>query len=293
MVHLGNITTETKNPNSKNLDSLSIKQILQLMNSEDRKVIDAVNKEIDIIEKVIQDTISALSNNGRLFFCGAGTSGRLAIIEAAECPPTFSTPPELVQGIMAGAPEAVFRAVEGSEDNPNTSIEKLKEVDFSKQDVLIGISASGRTPYVCNALKYAQELKASTALICSHCDDKSVAKFVIHIKTGPEVLTGSTRLKAATAAKLVLNMITTSTMVGMGKVYGNLMIDLSPNSEKLVDRATRIVSEITKQDYETSHKLMKEAGNAKIAILMQKKRIGKEEAKKLLKENKGKLQQLL
>lgn len=283
MLDLSKLITEKRNPESHNLDTLSIPEILRIMNREDQKVALAVAAEIPIIGQVVQAIVSTLSQGGRLFFCGAGTSGRLAIMEAAECPPTFSTPPELIQGIMAGFPTAFFRAVEGAEDKPSVGEKDAQEKGLTKADFLLGISASGRTPYVEGAIHYAKSQGGKSALLCSSRPEKSEADWIIAPETGSEVLTGSTRLKAATAAKMVLNMMTTTSMVALGKVYGNLMVDLNPNSEKLVDRGARIIMEITHCPREEALSLMKEAKNAKVAIVMQMKKVGKEKAEELLK----------
>ncbi|HNZ66333.1 MAG TPA: N-acetylmuramic acid 6-phosphate etherase, partial [Planctomycetota bacterium] len=245
MLDLSHLITEQQLPETKNMDQWSIPKILMAMNKEDQKVALAVQEQIPIITKVIETLIQKFKKGGKLYLCGAGTSGRLAIMEAAECPPTFSTPPELIQGIMAGAPESVFHAVEGAEDNREKGIEAAKEKHICENDMAIGISASGRTPYVLGFLEYAKQKNAATVLLCASTPKENFMDFLIQPQTGSEILTGSTRLKAATAAKMTLNMITTTSMIALGKVYGNWMVDLKPNSEKLIVRATNIISQIT------------------------------------------------
>jgi N-acetylmuramic acid 6-phosphate etherase len=289
---LRNLVTETRNPRSRELDQLSILEILQLINEEDQTVAQAVQKELPVIARVVEEVVASLSGGGRLFLCGAGTSGRLAMAEAAECPPTFSTPPDLVHGIMAGAPKSFFQAVEGAEDSFVNGKRDVQE-KITAKDVLIGISASGRTPYMSGAIEYAKEIGASTVLICASRPQESVAQFIIAPNTGPEVLTGSTRMKAATAAKMVLNMITTTSMVCLGKVYGNWMVDLSFNSEKLLDRGVRILKEITGCPENEAIELLKVAGNTKVAAVMYLKKLSKEKALELLWEHKGRLRPIL
>ncbi|HRU50922.1 MAG TPA: N-acetylmuramic acid 6-phosphate etherase [Planctomycetota bacterium] len=284
MLDLSHLITEQQLPETKNMDQWSIPEILMAMNKEDQKVALAVQEQIPIITKVIETLIQKFKKGGKLYLCGAGTSGRLAIMEAAECPPTFSTPPELIQGIMAGAPESVFHAVEGAEDNREKGIEAAKEKHICENDMAIGISASGRTPYVLGFLEYAKQKNAITVFLCASTPKENFMDFLIQPQTGSEILTGSTRLKAATAAKMTLNMITTTSMIALGKVYGNWMVDLKPNSEKLIVRATNIISQITGCSKETAHQLLLEANNAKVAIIMYQKQCSKEQALQYMQE---------
>lgn len=237
--------TEKRYPDSMNLDQMSIHEIAKLMNQEDYSVLNAISQQLGRIETVIEVVVSQLKNGGRLFYIGAGTSGRLGVLDAVECVPTFGTSPELVQGIMAGGTKAIVEAVEGAEDSEKLAVEDLKNKHLSDKDVVIGIAASGRTPYVIGGLTYANEIGAQTASIANNENSKigQVAKYPVEILTGPEILTGSTRLKAGTSAKLVLNMISTISMVHLGKTYGNLMVDVKATNEKLVDRSKRIVVE--------------------------------------------------
>lgn len=256
-VDITKLTTEQRNNRSGNIDQLSTLEIIKLMNDEDRTVANAVEEVLPQIEKAIESIYETLKNNGRLFYIGAGTSGRLGVLDAAECPPTFCTPPELVQAIMAGGETAMFTAVEGAEDSPEQAAKDLENKGFTKSDILVGIAASGRTPYVIGALQYAQKLGAGTvSLACNqNAEISKYADHKIEVVVGPEVLSGSTRLKAATAQKMILNMLSTTTMIKLGKVYDNLMVDLHASNLKLIERSKRIVMEITGVTYE-------EAGNA-------------------------------
>lgn len=241
------LVTEFRNPVSFSLHELSVPEILSLMNKEDRLVPFAVEKEIQVIAKSVEIIVDRLKDGGRLFYIGAGTSGRLGILDASEAPPTFGVEPALIQGIIAGGEKAVFESIEGAEDNEEEGGKALIERSLSKKDVVIGISASGKTPFVIGGLKYAKKIGAPTIgltsnpepLLCNHADT------CIKIIVGPEIITGSTRMKAGTAQKLVLNMISTASMIRLGKVYSNLMIDLVPKSKKLVERAQRILMQLT------------------------------------------------
>ncbi len=298
MLDLSHLVTESVNPRSLYLDKMEISEITALINDEDKKIAIAVSQQLPIINRAIESIVSCLQKGGRLFLCGAGTSGRLSVMEASECPPTFSTSPELVQGVMAGAPQAFFQAVEGAEDIEENGEKDAQKRSLNNLDFALGVSASGRTPYVLGFLKYAKKLNCPTALLYSGSSNSNTKQpdfidFIIAPETGPEVLTGSTRMKAATAAKMVLNMITTTTMVMMGKVYENRMVDVNPNSEKLVDRAARIVTHITGCQREIAIQLVRESGNAKIAVVMYAKKIDKITAKKLLEQHQGKLRKIL
>ncbi|MBY6273211.1 MAG: N-acetylmuramic acid 6-phosphate etherase, partial [Bacillaceae bacterium] len=244
---LEQLTTEKRNPNTMDIDQMSIKEILQIMNKEDQSVPIAINKEIDKIESAIQMVIDSFRRGGRLIYIGAGTSGRLGVLDAAECPPTFGTDPAMVQGIIAGGKEAFTRAVEGAEDNEQMGGDDLKAIRLTNLDTVVGIAASGRTPYVIGALKYAKSIGAKTVSISNNKNSiiGTLADVAIEVETGPEVLTGSTRLKAGTAQKLILNMISTVSMIGIGKVYKNLMVDVRPTNHKLIERSKRIIMEAT------------------------------------------------
>jgi N-acetylmuramic acid 6-phosphate etherase len=270
-VNISNLTTEQRNHKSIHSDQLSTSEIIALMNEEDRKVADAVQKVLPEIEAAIEAIYHSLKNNGRLFYVGAGTSGRIGIVDASECPPTFCTPPELIQGIMAGGESAMFQAIEGAEDSLENGEKDLADRGLTSSDVVVGIAASGRTPYVIGALKYAKT-KGTVTIALSNNENSEIGKIAdynIEAIVGPEFLSGSTRLKSATAQKMILNMFTTTTMIKLGKVYGNLMVDLNASNEKLIERARHIVSDITGVSYEESAKVLSETGQrVKPAIVM-------------------------
>ncbi len=260
------------------------------MNKEDLNVPQAIKKEIDQIEPVVQAVIRSFQAGGRLFYIGAGTSGRLGILDAVECVPTFGVSPEMVQGFIAGGMEALTLAIEGAEDNADLGIEDLKSASLTEKDTVIGISASGRTPYVIGALRYASEIGATTAAIsCNkNAEMSKYAQLAIEIETGPEVLTGSTRLKAGTAQKLVLNMISTASMIGIGKVYQNLMVDVQATNVKLAERSKRIIMEAAQVDYETAERYYEKAEHhVKTAIVMILLQCSLEEARKKLQSADG------
>ncbi|MGG0457330.1 N-acetylmuramic acid 6-phosphate etherase [Bacillus mycoides] len=268
---LENLSTEHRNEKTMNLDEMSIKEVLQSMNQEDRTVALAVENEIEEIEKVVQIVIKSFEEDGRLIYIGAGTSGRLGILDAVECPPTFGTDDKMVQGFIAGGLKAFTKAVEGAEDREELAEEDLKSIGLNEKDTVIGIAASGRTPYVIGGLKYANSVGASTASIS--CNKNAViskyAKLNVEVETGAEILTGSTRLKAGTAQKLVLNMISTASMIGVGKVYKNLMVDVQSTNAKLVERSKRIIVEATGASYEVATEYYEKANrNVKVAIVM-------------------------
>lgn len=260
---LSHLPTEAINENTRDLSRVSTREAMLLINDEDHKVAPAVRECVDEIAQAVDEIAGRLKNGGRLFYIGAGTSGRLGILDASECPPTFGTDPELVQGIIAGGLEAVFKSREGAEDETTGGVAQLRERGFSADDCLVGIAASGRTPYVIGALQYARGLGALTvgltmnpaAALKEHCDI-FIAPFV-----GPEALTGSTRMKSGTAQKLVLNMISTGVMLRLGKVEGNLMTKVQAWCEKLVDRQERLVVNLTGVDGETARRVLTETGN--------------------------------
>ncbi|MGG5740035.1 MULTISPECIES: N-acetylmuramic acid 6-phosphate etherase [Bacillus cereus group] len=287
---LENLSTEHRNEKTTNLDEMSIKEVLQSMNEEDRTVALAVEKEIEQIEKVVQTVIKSFEKEGRLIYIGAGTSGRLGILDAVECPPTFGTDDKMVQGFIAGGLKAFTKAVEGAEDREELAEEDLKSIGLNEKDTVIGIAASGRTPYVIGGLKYAHSVGASTASIsCNkNAEISKYAKLNVEVETGAEILTGSTRLKAGTAQKLVLNMISTASMIGVGKVYKNLMVDVQSTNEKLVERSKRIIVAATGVSYEVAAECYEKAErNVKAAIVMVLLRCEYGEALEKLKEAKG------
>ena len=287
---LEKLATETRNENTMNLDQMSILDILKVMNEEDKGVIKAIEKELPKIEEAVNLAIQSFNNKGRVIYVGAGTSGRLGVLDAVECVPTFGSPPEMVQGLIAGGMKAIADAVEGAEDNEELGQMDLKEINLTENDTVIGIAASGRTPYVIGALQYANDKKANTVSISCNADAKMSAygQVAIELETGAEVLTGSTRLKAGTAQKIVLNMISTSAMVGIGKVYQNLMVDLKPTNHKLEERSKRIIMDATNADYETASKYFERANHhVKTAIVMILLQCSYEEAVEKINEGKG------
>ena len=271
MLDLQKISTERRNPLSAHIDELPTLEMVKIVNGEDQKVALAVEKILPEIARAVDIITDRLARGGRLFYLGAGTSGRLGILDASECPPTYGVEPELVQGVIAGGIPAIFKAQEGAEDNPELAKEDLAERGFGKGDVLVGIAASGRTPYVIGGLQYARNLGAATiALACSaNAAIAEYADIALLPVTGAEVVTGSTRMKAGTAQKLVLNMLSTVTMIKLGKVYGNLMVDVKTSNAKLEERAKNIVMEATGCSREESIAALSEArGNAKLAIFI-------------------------
>jgi len=287
---LEHLTTENRNDRTENLDQLSIDQFLTIMNEEDQKVALAVREQIPAISNVVQIVIDSMRVGGRLIYVGAGTSGRIGLLDAVECPPTFGTNPNEVIGLIAGGNSAFIKAVEGAEDNEILGKEDLTKLSLIKNDVVIGIAASGRTPYVIGALQYANEVGANTVAIACNRNSEigKVAKYQIEVDNGPEVLTGSTRLKAGTSQKLICNMISTASMVGIGKVYKNLMVDLQLTNLKLIDRAKRIIIEATGCDYETASEFLIEAKNeTKVAIVMILTGMNYEEAINSLRKAEG------
>lgn len=268
---LNTLTTEQRNLKSKDIDTKSIKEILQIMNKEDAQVPLAVSKEIPKIENAVKLVIQSFNQSGRLIYLGAGTSGRLGVLDASECPPTFGVSSGTVRGLIAGGMKAFTSAVEGAEDNESLGQNDLRNISLTKKDTIVGIAASGRTPYVIGGLKYANQIGANTVSISNNKDSKigSLAQVAIEVVTGPEVVTGSTRLKAGTSQKLVLNMITTAAMIGIGKVYENLMVDVQPTNHKLIERSKRIIMEATNANYDTAAEYLEKADyNVKAAIVM-------------------------
>jgi len=293
---LERLITEQDNPESRDLDGFSMPHLLGIMNAADAQVASAVAREIPRIAAAAEAIIAALESGGSLIYIGAGTSGRLGVLDAAECPPTFGVPPELVRGIIAGGERALAHAVEGVEDNPLAGVHDLEASGFGSKDVLVGISASGRTPYVLGAVRKAREINALTCAI-SCVQDSELSRLVqypIEPICGPEVLTGSTRLRAGTATKLVLNMISTAVMVKLGHVYGNLMVNVQPTNGKLEDRARRIIQAATGLAFDQAAELLDRAGRSvRVAIVMQKKQIARPEAEALLATAKGRIREAL
>ena len=289
--------TEEQNPNSVDIDLKSTSEIIQIFHEEDQKAIKAVEAESEAIAHAIELCVAAFRAGGRLLYVGAGTSGRLGVLDASECPPTFSTSPEMVQGIIAGGDVALRRSVEGEEDKPEKGALAVRERHLTPQDVLVGIASSGRTPYVIGALKEAHTIGATTIFLCCVPPPEPLTGWVTHFITpivGPEIIAGSTRLKAGTATKLVLNMLTTVSMIKLGKVYNNLMVDVHASNTKLVARSIRIVQAITGVDAVMAEEALAEAGGrAKLAIVMLKKGMNPTDANTLLEKRGGFLRQIL
>ena len=290
---LSTLITEQRNPNSMHVDSLSALEIVRLMNEEDKQVPLAIEKCLPQIAQAVECIVAAFQQGGRLVYIGAGTSGRLGVLDASECPPTFGVSPEMVKGIIAGGERALRHPIEGAEDSKTQAVVDLQTIHFSSQDVLVGIAASGRTPYVIGALEYAKSLGSVTVSIASNPNSAMVNIVDIAIDTvvGPEVLTGSSRLKSGTAQKLVLNMLTTASMILMGKCYQNLMVDVQASNEKLKARAIRIVMQATDCDKALAEETLKLADqNAKLAIMMILSGLDRAQAEALLEKHHGKLQ---
>ena len=283
-------STEDRNPRSYDLDIKSTREILEIINQEDQTIAKKVYESMNQIEPLVDKVIETFTNGGRLFYLGAGTSGRLGVLDASETVPTFSVDPKMVTGLIAGGDDALRNPIENAEDSTQAAKKDLQKENLTENDFVIGIAASGRTPYSIGAVEYAKEIGASTGSIACNKNAKIsyYVDFPIEIETGAEVLSGSTRMKAGTATKLVLNMITTTAMIKIGKVYDNLMVDVRPTNEKLVDRATKIISEISGCDYDKSNKLLKKANNnVKAAIIMAIKDVDYENASLILEKNKG------
>ncbi|MCU7257865.1 N-acetylmuramic acid 6-phosphate etherase [Staphylococcus warneri] len=293
---MNHLTTESRNTETMHLDEMSIQEALKAMNDEDQFVPKAIEPIIPELTKVIKEAISKFKQHGRLIYIGAGTSGRLGVLDAAECVPTFNTSPDEVIGIIAGGSKAMTEAVEGAEDNEEQGKDDLKAIQLSKKDIVIGISASGRTPYVKAALAYANEVGAvSVSLSCNTNSEMSkLAQYVLEVPVGPEVLTGSTRLKSGTAQKLILNMISTMTMIGVGKVYDNLMVDLKPTNQKLIQRSIRIIKDICDLNDEEAKLLYEKADqNIKTAVVMYLCDTTKDDAQNKLLQHNGVIKQAI
>lgn len=289
MINLQNLTTEKRNEKTMNLDTLSIDEAMRIMNEEDQNVALAVREVLPQIKPIIEETIKSFNKNGRLFYIGAGTSGRLGILDASECVPTFGVSPSMVQGIIAGGKKAMTVAVEGAEDSLTLGKDDLEKANLTNNDIVVGIAASGRTPYVIGALEYANKIGATTATIsCNkNAEISKYATYPVEVDAGAEFLTGSTRLKAGTTQKLILNMISTISMIGIGKVYKNLMVDVQPTNSKLIERSKRIIMEATSCDYETAQSYLDIGGDVKTAIVMILTGMSKDDAIKKLSNSKG------
>jgi N-acetylmuramic acid 6-phosphate etherase len=293
---LEDLLTEQRNPASEGIDALPTEEILRVINTEDRKVAEAVGREIPQIARAVDAVVEAIQHGGRLFYIGAGTSGRLGVLDAAECPPTFNVGPETVQGIIAGGEPALARATEASEDDPDSGARDLAERGFTARDVLAGIAASGRTPYVLGAMAHARRLGALTiGISCTPNSELSRAVDIpIEPLPGPEIIAGSTRMKAGTATKLALNMLSTAAMIRLGHVFGNLMVNVQPKNRKLTDRAGRIIAEAAGVEPARAGELLEESGGSvKRAILMARLGIGFEEAEARLKACGGRVSEAL
>jgi len=283
-------TTEQRNPVSDRIDTKSTLEILSIINGEDRKVPLAVASAIGEIAALVDSVVEAFHAGGRLIYIGAGTSGRLGVLDASECPPTYGVSPEMVQGIIAGGTKALTRSVENAEDDPEAGVQALRDIGFCPRDVLVGITASGQAPFVLGALRYAKDLGAAVAAISCNQDSATFqhARFRIYLPVGPEIVAGSTRMKAGTAQKLTLNMITTASMIRIGKVYNNLMVDLIPLNHKLVLRSKRLVMEATGCGPEEAEAFYERSGRKpKTAILMALLGVEREEAERLLETGGG------
>ena len=293
---LSTLITEQRNPHSMEVDCLSALEIVMLMNTEDKQVPLAVERVLPQIAQAVEAVVKAFQCGARLVYLGAGTSGRLGVLDASECPPTFGVHNEMVKGIIAGGEPAIRYPVEGAEDNSNAAVTDLQAIDFNAKDVLVGIAASGRTPYVLSALGYAKQLGAITVSIASNPNSPmaQTADIAINTLVGAEVLTGSSRLKSGTAQKLVLNMISTASMILLGKCYENLMVDVQASNEKLKARAVRIVMQATECDETIAEQTLTIAEqNAKLAIMILLSGLEKDEAQALLEKEKGRLRKAL
>ena len=287
---MATLTTELRNPKSMEIDALSVREILELINNEDKLIANAVSEEIGNIELAVNYVVESFRKGGRLIYAGAGTSGRLGILDATEIPPTFSADPNMVQGLIAGGMDALVRSIEGAEDYLEDGKRDIMEKNVSEKDVVFGIATSGRTPYVLGVLEKSKESGAKTVFLsCNKVEGGNIdADVIISPIVGPEVVTGSTRMKAGTATKLVLNMVTTTAMIKLGKVYGNLMVDLKAVNNKLVDRACRILETLTGIEIGAAEKLLTKANmSLKVAIVMQLGELNLEQAINKLDEVNG------
>ncbi|HTZ58744.1 MAG TPA: N-acetylmuramic acid 6-phosphate etherase [Acidobacteriaceae bacterium] len=295
MTKFEHLLTETRHPDTANIDRLSTREMLEVINAADRTIADSVHAELSRIAQAVDGIAERLEKGGRLFYNGAGTSGRLGVLDASECPPTFNVDPSMVVGLIAGGDYALRHSIEGAEDDAEQGAADLKAHGFTEGDTLVGIAASGRTPYVLGGMTYANQLGALTVgLSCVPGSEvERRAQIAITPAVGPEVVTGSTRLRAGTATKLVLNMLSTGAMIRIGMVYGNLMVNVQPTNEKLKDRAERIIAAASGVDQGRASELLVKAGTVRAAIVMQKLGIGREEAERRLAAAGGKLRLVL
>jgi len=290
---ISSLSTEQINPSSKEIDISDSKTIVSIINSEDKKIAVAIEAELDNIAKAVDGIVDRFQKGGRLFYFGAGTSGRLGILDASECPPTFGTEHELVQGKIAGGNEAVFVAQEGAEDDPQHGIDEVVKAGLTANDIACGLAASGRTPYVLGALQKANEIGCLTLLVTTAGHNKISSlsvkpDIVISPDVGPEVVAGSTRMKSGTAQKMVLNMLTSAAMVRLGKTYGNVMVDLKQSNSKLIERSKKIIMNICEVNYDTATQLLIDSGNhVKTAIVMSLANCNKQEASEKLEKSNG------
>ena len=283
--------TEQQNSASINIDTNSTLEILSIINNEDAGVPSAIQESIPHIEAFIDALVPKIQSGGRLFYVGTGTSGRLGVLDAAECPPTFSTNPDMVQGIIAGGYDALVKSIEGAEDIPADGAAAILNYEINAEDIVLGITASSSTPYVLGALEKAKEIGAMTGLLlCNNPPKLEYVDHIISVIVGPEVITGSTRMKAGTATKMVLNMITSTLMIKLNKTYGNLMVDLKASNDKLWDRGTRIIEHLTDLNYDEALNILKSVdGEVKTAVVMEKLKVGVEAARDRLRNHKGSL----
>jgi N-acetylmuramic acid 6-phosphate etherase len=292
---LENLTTETRNPSSAEIDRLSTVDMLTVINQADAEIASAVAKVIPSIAKAVDGIAERLRSGGRLFYTGAGTSGRLGVLDASECPPTFNVPPDLVQGLIAGGDRALRTSTERAEDDPTLGASDLEARNLSSSDAVVGIAASGRTPYVLGGIEYARAKGALTVGLSCTVDSQlaQAADIAITPIAGPEIVTGSTRMRAGTATKLVLNMISSGVMIRLGYVYGNLMVNVEPTNAKLADRARRIIATVANVSYEEAGRLLDESGSVRAAVTMHKLGVSREEAERRLAKAGGSLRAAL
>jgi N-acetylmuramic acid 6-phosphate etherase len=292
---LANLPTEARNPASERIDAVSTLEMLGILHAADQEAVAAVGRVLPQIAAAIDAIAARIEAGGRLFYLGAGTSGRLGVLDASECPPTYNTPPQLVQGIIAGGDAALRRSIERAEDSPELGARDLEEHDFGSGDALVGIAASGRTPYVLGGMEHARRLGALTiGLTCVPGSPlAAAAEIAIVPATGPEVVTGSTRMKAGTATKLVLNMLSTGALIRLGYVYSNLMVNVQPTNTKLADRAARIVATITGLTHDQAAQLLAQAEAVKTAVVMHKLQLSRAEAEARLASAHGRLKDAL
>jgi len=296
MKYRGDLNTEQQNKNSLEIDGMEISEILRTINNEDASVANAVRMGLSEIEETINYAVSSVKNGGRIFYVGAGTSGRLGVLDASEIPPTFSASNDIFIGIISGGDKALRKSVEGAEDSKDAGLRDIEHFNLDEKDTVIGISCSGAASYVISALDHANEKGAKTVYLVTNPSPHLMTNVdtLICIDTGPEIITGSTRMKAGTATKMILNMISTTTMIKLGKVYGNLMVDLMAVNRKLIDRGTRIIMQLTGLDYDAANKLLEEADRSvKLALVMQHNQCGLKDGKKILENADGFLNRVL